>query len=219
MLTFSGWGQPADALSHALQLPDAACFDYSQYAGLDAAIDALRGTRAGHVVAWSLGGQLALHAMARGALLADRLTLLGVPFQFVQSDDYTHAMDRFTFDTFRDNYARDAARTASRFQGLVAKGDSRFRQVMAGFRSHPHIEDTTRWLPWLHALDDAPVSAITLAGVPATTIIHGSNDGIVPLAQTQALQAAMPHATVEVWEGAAHAPHLHDAQRLRAALC
>lgn len=218
LLTFSGWGQPADALSHALQLEHAQLFDYSHYAGMDPAIDALHGTHAEHVVAWSLGGQLALHAIARGALSADRLTLIGVPFQFVQTDAYADAMDRFTFETFCDNYARDPARTATRFQGLLAKGDSRFKQVMAAFRNHPQIDDAARWLPWLHALDHAPVAVIDLRHTPATTIIHGSEDGIVPVAQAHALAAALPHATVEMWQGVAHAPHLHAPERLRAVL-
>lgn len=216
ILTLSGWGQPANALQAVV--PESRTFDYSSYADSRAAIAALQSLPPPeHVIAWSLGGQLALHAIAAGALTPARLTLIGVPFQFVQGGAVHQAMDRFTFDTFRGNYAADPERTATRFHGLLAKGDRNPRGIMQGLKNHPAIADAARWLPWLDALDHEPVSGLSLTAVPATTIIHGAEDAIVPVAQAQLLAQALPHARVEIWEGVAHAPHLHDANRVRSA--
>ncbi|MFO7544378.1 MAG: alpha/beta hydrolase [Trueperaceae bacterium] len=41
-------------------------------------------------------------------------------------------------------------------------------------------------------------------------IIHGSDDKIAPLANSHALQAALPHAELVVIDGGGHAPHLRD---------
>ena len=216
-LTLSGWGQPSDALANIA--PGAAVFDYSAYADTGQATQALRAfVDAEHVIGWSLGGQLALHAIAAGALQPRRLTLIGVPFQFVKNDVVVQAMDRFTFDTFRNNYATAPERTATRFHSLLAKGDREARAVMQGLSNHPEIANATRWLPWLDVLDHQPLSMLAMDAAPATTIIHGSQDAIVPVAQAHMLAAALPGARVDIWEGAAHAPHLHDGARLQAAM-
>lgn len=216
-LTLSGWGTPADSVAAAVA-PGAAVFDYSAHATMAQALGGLRAFHdAEHVMGWSLGGQLALHAIAAGVLRPKRLTLIATPYQFVKDANVTEAMDRFTFDTFRANYQTDPERTATRFNGLVAKGDRQMRAVMSRLALHERVEDTARWLPWLDTLDHAPVSSLQMLGAPQTTIIHGAQDAIVPVAQAQLLAQALPHARVEIWEGVAHAPHLHDADRLRSA--
>lgn len=214
VLTLSGWGTPADSVANALGA-GAAVFDYSNYASLEESLAGLKKFRdAEHVIGWSLGGQLALHALAAGAINPARLTLIATPFQFVRGGAVTQGMDRFTFDTFRSNYAVDPARTATRFNGLVAKGDRQMRAIMSRLDLHPEVEDTGRWMPWLDALDHQPASALALKSAPRTTIIHGAEDTIVPVAQAQLLAQLLPGAEVKIWEGVAHAPHLHDAARL-----
>lgn len=214
-LTLSGWGQPADALDPIAR--DAICFDYSDYPDTARALEALRALNPDHVIGWSLGGQLALHAIVAGALNPKKLTLIAPAFQFVKGGTVDDGMDRFTFDTFRSNYATDPERTATRFHSLIAKGDSKMRNVMQGLRNHSQIAQAARWLPWLDALDREPVSRLSLAMVPPTTIIHGTQDAIVPVAQAHMLAQTLPKARVEIWEGVAHAPHLHDTERLRSA--
>ncbi len=45
------------------------------------------------------------------------------------------------------------------------------------------------------------------------TLIWGANDGVLPLSYAQAFQQALPHATLQVIEGAAHIPHLQQPER------
>ena len=80
-LLLSGWSQPVDALAHLVD--DPIFFDYSDYPNADAAIAALKKLSPRHAVAWSMGGQLLLRAMAAGALAPKHVTLIAAPMQFV----------------------------------------------------------------------------------------------------------------------------------------
>lgn len=212
-LLLSGWTQPADALLPVAE--DGVLFDYSDYPSPLAAIEALRAVKPRQVVAWSMGGQLALRAIAAGALAPEHLTLLAAPVQFV-GDVTLAGMDPTTYQLFRHSYVSDPARTKARFHGLVAKGDRQMRQVMEQLRHHPQVEDVARWLPWLEDLAAQRLDVSALASAPPTLIIHGMNDAIVPLAQSEYLARHLPQATLHRWADVAHAPHLHDAARLRA---
>lgn len=217
-LTLSGWATPADSLAKAIA-PDAATFDYSDYASAEESFEGLRRfADVEHIIGWSMGGQLALRATAAGVLRPKRLTLIGVPFQFVQSADVTAAMDPFTFATFRENYIAEPERTASRFHALVANGDKLFKHVASKMHLHHEAAQTRRWLPWFDDLGQATLAGMDLSMVPATTIIHGTEDTIVPVAQAEMIARALPNATVQQWEGVAHAPHLHDSDRFIAAM-
>ncbi len=217
-LALSGWATPADAVAKAIA-PDAATFDYSDYPSAEASFEGLRQFRGvEHVIGWSMGGQLALRAIADGVFRPARLTLIGVPFQFLQSAEMKDAMDPFTFATFRENYLEEPERTASRFHALVAKGDSRFKQVVAQVHLHPQVAEHDRWLPWFDDLGAASLAGLDFSMVPHATIIHGTHDNIVPVAQSALLAKAIPNATLQQWEGVAHAPHLHDCARFKDAL-
>lgn len=213
-LLLSGWTQPVEALSHLVE--DAVLFDYSDYPSVDEAIAALRIINPAHVVGWSMGGQLALRALAAGALTPGHLTLIAAPMQFVSDDKALNAMDPLTYRLFRDSYMRDAARTKTRFHGLIASGDCEFRQVMARLGHHPQVEEVARWLPWLEDLSAHRLDVAALASAPPTLIIHGMNDVIVSHAQSEYIAHHLPDATLNSWAGVGHAPHLHDAARLRA---
>jgi pimeloyl-[acyl-carrier protein] methyl ester esterase len=217
-LALSGWAQPADAVANAIA-PDAAIFDYSDYPSAEASFAGLQKfADAEQVIGWSLGGQLALRAMAAGILKPKSLVLIGVPYQFLQSPQVKTAMDPLTYTTFRNNYAADPARTSARFHALVAKGDQKFRSVMDQLDHHEAVADTSRWLPWFDVLGEVSLHDVDLSATPAALIIHGEADGIVPVAQAEMLANALPSAHLQRWEGAAHAPHLHDAARLREAI-
>ena len=210
-LILSGWAQPSDAL--AAIAPEAAVFDYSDYTSPEASFSGLekfKHTKC--VVAWSMGGQLALRAIAAGVLAPQHLTLIAPPYQFVGAQ----GMDVFTFEQFRNNYAQNPARTKARFHALVAKGDTDFSRVLDGLAHHPEVENPARWLPWLDDLGAYSLDDAQLAALPPTLLVHGMEDAIVPVAQGLRLMERFPTIQRSVWENAGHAPHVHDAARLRA---
>jgi len=216
-LTLSGWTQPSDALAE--HIPGALTFDYSDYPDAESAIAALRAFReVPRIVAWSLGGQLALRAIAAGALAPERLILIAPPFQFVKDDTFPHGMSPVTFEQFRHNYATDADRTKERFHGLIGKGHRDPRAILRRLRHHPEVTDTARWLPWLDGLGRDSLSGITLPPGGDVTLLHGVGDAIVPVGQADYIRALLPEARYEYWEETGHAPHLEDTQRLLALL-
>ncbi len=222
-LTLSGWTQPSDALLPLVG--DAAiAFDYSEYASPEASFEALRAFQdIPHVVAWSMGGQLALRAIAAGVLCPAHLTLIAPPIQFVAdkstapdaSEEAVAAMDPLTFTQFRNNYAAQPARTKNRFHALVAKGDRDFTRILSRLEHHPRVEDTARWLPWLDDLGAYTLTEAVLARIPPTLIVHGTHDAIVPHAQGAWLAERLPQAQLNSWHEVGHAPHVHDMDRLR----
>ncbi|MBX9725898.1 MAG: alpha/beta hydrolase, partial [Rickettsiales bacterium] len=152
---------------------------------------------------------------AAGALHPEHLTLIAAPMQFV-SDANLEGMDATTYQLFRESYVRDPARTKARFHGLIAKGDREMKRVMGLLAHHPNVESVAHWLPWLENLAAYRLDVSALASAPPTLIIHGMNDAIVPLAQSEALAAALPSAQLNAWAEVGHAPHVHDAPRLMA---
>ncbi len=214
-LILSGWTQPSDAL-RVLE-PEAQLFDYSAYPspeGSFSALEKFKHTKC--VVAWSMGAQLALRAMEAGVLKPQHLTLIAPPYQFVSNLPTVKGMDSLTFTQFRTNYAEQPARTKARFHGLVAKGDRDFSRVHGLLGHHPEAENAERWLPWLDDLGCYSLADVTFDHLPPTLIVHGTHDAIVPHAQSMLLLEKLPGATLSSWPEVAHAPHLHDAARLRA---
>ena len=79
---------------------------------------------------------------------------------------------------------------------------------------HHEAAQTQRWLPWFDDLGATTFAGADLSMIPRATIIHGTADTIVPVTQAEMLAKALPNAALNIWEDAAHAPHLHDATRL-----
>ena len=213
-LLLSGWAQPSNALQ--MLDPQALHFDYSDYPpGAEVMQKLTEFEDVECIVAWSLGGQLALNAIAESVLKPKHLTLVASQYQFV-SDEHVKGMDPLTFEQFRSNYIANPARTKTRFHALVAKGDSKASEIMKKLEHHAEVENTGRWLPWLDYLMTSPASGQSLKNTLKTLIVHGMEDAIVPCAQAQLLADQMPNARINIWQNVGHAPFLHDPERLRA---
>lgn len=210
-LTLSGWAQPADALARIV--PDSLHFDYSDYANPEASFEGLKQfADVERIVAWSMGGQLALRAIAAGVLKPRKLVLVASAYQFVSE----FGMDDFTFNQFRKNYETDPARAKTRFHGLVAKGDTHAKRILSELDHHHDVENTARWLPWLDDLAAYTLEHTDLSAIPETLILHGEEDAIVPIAQSEKLVKRLKSGILERWKACAHAPHLHDSETFRA---
>jgi pimeloyl-ACP methyl ester carboxylesterase len=216
------WALGFVGITKAFQNASHAALEYQEdVAGNEAAIKKLRDATGGILGVFDA-------AKAREQLLGEEIRATtaqqeaaakaAVQYARINNVDVAQAMDQMTFATFRDNYARDPERTAGRFHALVAKGDEKFRDVMDQLAHHPHVTDTSRWLPWFDDLGATSLAHVDFSQVPNTTIIHGTNDAIVPVAQARLLAQRLPSVWLEEWEGVAHAPHFHDAERLKEAM-
>lgn len=220
ILAISGWGQPHDALSSIA--PDATHVDYAQLSNAEAALAAIAKAAAGHdlVVGWSLGGQLAVRAIAAGMITPKKLVLIATSFRFVKKKNGI-GMPRDTFQMFRDNYAANPERTLKKAWELIAYNDTREQEV----KRHLARQDMKKalagnWLAWLDDLEHFSCEGLVFKDFPSTLLIHGDCDAVVRHEQSQRFMEALPEARLVTIPGCGHAPHWHDAaemQRLGAA--
>lgn len=213
-LALSGWGQPHDAL--ATIAADATHLDYARHESVDVALAQIAEAARSHdtVIGWSLGGQLAVRAIATGLMRPRKLVLIGTPFEFVK-DGRNGTMGRMTYDKFRGNYASHPERTLRKAYELILHGDRNAERIRGYLERHDRQAVLAKnWLAWLDRLGGLSAGALDLAHFPDTLLVHGANDAVVEHAQARRFAEALPQSTLAIWEGCGHAPHWHNPEAL-----
>jgi len=215
-LALSGWGQPHDALSHIA--PDAHHLDYAHSKSVEEALALIAEAGQGvqRIIGWSLGGQLAVRAIAAKLIAPKQLVLIAVPFQFVADSPGSIGMKRDLYDKFLGNYARAPERTLSKAWELIVKGDAREEKV----RGLAHAADKQavmqrNWLRWLELLDGFSCAGLAFSHFPPTFLVQGAQDAVVGAQQMEYFAGAIPGATSLLLEDCGHAPHWHAPQMLK----
>lgn len=186
------------------------------------------------LVGWSLGGMLtqlaAAYSAAAGSAATQsatqassriaRLVLIGSTPSFVRREGFACAQQPVLLNAFAQAVRALPASVLPRFATLSNQGDSRAkainRQLLA--LTQPPLPDQAALLAgldWLQTLDlRAQAARIT----QPTLLIHGGQDGLMPLAAAQWLCEHLPQAELLTLPDAAHAPFLHDPAQCAAAL-
>lgn len=206
-ITLSGWGQPHDAL--AVIAPDATPVDYVHAANAGEVFRMLSAHKPERIIGWSLGGQLALRAVAEGVVQPKQLVLIATPYQFVTAGDDS-------YQKFEANYVRDPKRTLDKAWDLIHYNDTRSRYIKELLlRFDKEVVLKRNWLRWLRILAAFSGDVLDLSVMPRTLIVHGKEDVVVRCKQSEFLLNKIPSARRVLWEGCGHAPHFHDAAKLR----
>jgi pimeloyl-ACP methyl ester carboxylesterase len=215
-LALSGWAQPYDALAHLM--PEAHHLPYAAYGSWETLVTALTPhADTPLAVGWSLGGALLMRAAALGVIRPKKLVLLAAPVQFVADDTFPHGMGRETFTLFRHNFLENPHKTARRFAHLIADGDTHYEAVVHHLQQHSKV-DYTPWGQWLDGLGAQRHDQFTLHNLPPTLLIYGEKDGIVSHKQGEYLHGILPHSRLMLLPECAHAPHVHDLEKVRHAI-
>lgn len=215
-LALSGWGQPHNILADIA--PDATHFDYTGYKTIAAALEAIAKEAQNHeaVIGWSLGGQLAVRAIAAGLMQPKKLVLIGVPFQFVHSDEIKMGMPRDKFQKFCDNYEKNPARTLAKAWELIILNDTNQNYVRAQLEKYNQSSMLKKdWLHWLDMLDGFSCKALDFSKFPPSLLLHGAQDAVVEHSQIHEFSRLIPQAKAIIFENAGHAPHFHDTQAVK----
>ena len=165
---------------------------------------------------WSLGGMLALRAALLAAERVRALVLVGTTASFVARSDWNEAQAPTLVDGFAEGIRRQPEQTLQRFIALLNRGDDKARtltrQQLGYLRQdgQPSLATLARGLDWLHQVD---LRALAPAVGAPCLLIHGANDPLNPLAAARQLANTIPHAQLEVFAGAGHAPFHHDGER------
>ena len=169
------------------------------------------------VAGWSLGGQLALEWARRHPQQVSHLLLIATTPAFVIRPDWPHGMAAAVVHEFAGAIARDPAATLQRFLLLQAQGDAHARavtralQVALAAKSAPALTILAQTLHWLEHND----LRARLSAVPQPALVlHGGRDTITPPAAGAYLAQHLPRGRLSVFEDAAHAPFVSDADRV-----
>lgn len=168
---------------------------------------------------WSLGAQVALAALSRHPRRVRELILVAASPCFLKRADWPDAIDPFMLDMFDAALRRDPGALLGRFAMLVNQGDTAAREIaqsLAALTTEPPA--TTALAQGLALLRDLDLRPF-LARVPhRTLLIHGAHDPLMPLPAARRTAAALPHAQLEIFETAAHAPFLSQPERFAQAV-
>jgi pimeloyl-ACP methyl ester carboxylesterase len=216
-VTLSGWGQAHDALS--VLEPHALHIDYAHAANAGEAMKMIAHLAhdAERVIGWSLGGQLAVRAIAGGFIKPKQLVLIATPYQFVQTHHDDTGMKRDEYDKFHDNYMKDPERTLTKSWKLISHEDMRKDYIEL------HLDELDRdevlkkdWLRWLRLLEGYSCNVLDFEHMPPTLVVHGKQDVVVDSVQARIFANRLGEAArVSLWENCGHAPHWHDSNRLK----
>ncbi len=162
---------------------------------------------------WSLGGLLAMQMAALAPERVARLVLVGSTPSFAQRDGWTPAQPSSVLAGFAEAVASDARATLQRFVAVFNQGDTKARAIGREINreilssSLAPVPTLLKGLDWLRDIDlREQVSALRRP----VLLIHGENDPLMPLPAARGLAEHLPHAQLEVFGGAAHAPFLND---------
>lgn len=169
---------------------------------------------------WSLGGRVALQGAADGHAI-DKLILVGSSPCFVQKDDWPYAMPETELVQFAESLKNDYKQTLLRFLAVQSRGSEKGREELREMRSElfKHGEpDEDALAGGLEILRSADLRTLLPSVQQETLLLHGSRDTLAPLAAAQFTAQELPHATLQVIEGAGHAPFISHPEKFVLAL-
>lgn len=215
IVSLSGWGQPHDALEEAV--PGAMHLPWAAENNAELALLAIAraAENADAVVGWSMGGQMALRAIAAGLFLPRRLVLIATPLRFVRIAEGGVGMPEDTYAQYRDNLHRDPERTFRKSYALIAHGDGNIAQVERFLREMAARIPACDWSYWLDAMAEYHCREEDLSRMPPTLLLHGERDVVVAPDQSFALSRFIPENELYVFPECGHAPHWHAGDEVR----
>lgn len=219
ILTISGWAQKPDSLMNAVpQGMQGAYIDYLNCKDVQEVQNTLLppSLNTPIVFGWSLGAQIAVRAVAAGALNPKLLVLFSPPFQYVNGNGIECGTSKVMFSAFRHGYSLSPKKSLYGFTQRMMGTDNPLNTIFATMESDPARLKT--WLHWLKILGEFSCSDLDFTHFPRTVIFHNQPDPITPTPQSQLFIQRLPNARHEVIMVEGHAPHLQAKERVQAVL-
>ena len=155
-----------------------------------------------HWVGWSMGGLVALQALAAG-LRPQSLTLIASLPCMVARPDWPHAIDRAAFADFRRQVAEDPREAMRHFAGLVSHGDTLAARVRKLLQDAP-VPPRATLEEGLDLLESADLRTLW-AETPVP--LHGilaERDALISAQVIEDLRALRPAARIKTLLGYGH---------------
>lgn len=173
------------------------------------------------LIAWSLGGLVALRAALADSGWIRALCLVATTPRFTQANGWPHALAPEVLEAFARELEQDADRTVARFLTLQVRGTSDSRLTLNRLRRALRLAGypTTRVLQaGLELLRLTDLRADLARLQCPVCLLLGERDTLVPAALAAALPPLPGTWTTEIISGAGHAPFLSHPAPFRAAL-
>jgi pimeloyl-[acyl-carrier protein] methyl ester esterase len=163
------------------------------------------------VCAWSLGGLVAQRMAQIAPERIGRMVLVGSTPCFTLRDDWACAIPVAILTQFSAELEQAYEVTLKRFLALQVRGDEAARETLAVLREQLFARgrpDASVLHEGLQLLLNTDLRAQAGDLKPATLLVHGQHDQLVPLGAAVWMAQALPDARLHVMAGAAHAPFL-----------
>ncbi len=191
----------------------------SQLTAIETLFDTL--PESAHLVGWSLGGELALAYTLCFPERVKSLTLISTTPCFMHRPEWELGQPATLLDDFDQRLLENPNALLKRFSSLIRHGDSvamRDRALSALMQQHAELdtERLTSGLKFLRTIDLRAACRVQ-TDLPPISLIHGSADGVVPLAAAQWLSNEL-NANITIFDHASHALPLTHAEEIAANL-
>jgi len=230
ILLFTGWGATCDvwemiipALSECYQINCHAPSWLSEtkvnasLSNFDEYIDELAKTikNSKYVIAWSMGGLLAIALAKRYPHLIKKICFISSVPNFVVKDDQHAGIDFDWYQAFLHQYQQQPLRTLKKFLTLQVKGDVFAKQTLANLKKCCQFDayDLIECGYGLELLYKLNLKEELTNLNCETVFIHGKQDAVVA---SQAVQhaAACSNSLIHWIENAGHVPQLSHAKQV-----
>lgn len=163
------------------------------------------------VLGWSLGGLVALQLSVTFPNRVKKLILTACSPQFVQTNDWPHAVETMIFSDFASQLKTDYKKTVQKFLTLQSMGSASVQQDVRLLRAKVFKNgelDITSLLGGLKLLQTTNLRPLLGDIHCPVQLINGERDTLIPILSAQAISEMIHETQVTVIPGASHAPFL-----------
>ncbi len=162
-----------------------------------------------NIVAWSMGGLLAIKLAARYPELIENICFISSVPRFVSVDNENAGIDYQWFNQFCEQYQMQPIATLNKFLALQAKNDASVRTCLRFLKKACDFEryDLIECGVGLKLLQQLDLSEQLKTLRCKTSFIHGSSDAVVNLQSVQHA-AQMSNSPLSIIADAGHVPHI-----------
>lgn len=164
------------------------------------------------LLGWSLGGMIATQMAIRYPDRVAGLVTVGSNLKWVSDGQWPGALPD-NFATFFENLTLDFENTKQHFCGVIARGDTKEKQLARTLRkkiSTAPQENFQRGLRLLDNIDNRKgFSTLRMPGLH----VFGEQDALVPMAIEQATHLLNKKQQITIFPGTAHAPFLSEPEK------